>query len=145
MSDTEKKKSALISAIRSREDALKIVRQVSYICYFYVALDIVVGIFQKYPMVLDGIGIALLVLGFFLHRFKSRIAATLLLLLTVGMLVLKVVVMFGPFYWGGSNFLIVVVILAVVLMRAVEATFKLHGKFRELAVSNGVLPNPPKP
>jgi ABC-type multidrug transport system permease subunit len=120
------RKDSLLSAITSREEALKVVRDAStaflIIAAIQVALSFVFGFSIIFDAVVYGVG------GFVLRRYDSRIAASILLLLALGEAGVTFANMVGAKLGGGANgYLAVILVLAAV--RALEATFKLHGRF----------------
>jgi hypothetical protein len=68
--------------------------------------------------------------GFFLLRFKSRAAAVTLLLLALGGAVATLFNRLGHDLGGGRNVVLAAIVLWVAI-RAVDATFKLRGRFSE--------------
>jgi len=117
------RKPSLFSPIASQEDALAMIRAVAYAFYFLAALQGVAGVFLDASMIADGVLIG--VLALFLHTLKSRIAAVLLLLVSLGVAVSTVLNAIGLTRAGGGN-LILATLVVVASIRAVEATLKLH-------------------
>jgi hypothetical protein len=138
MADAEKKKSGMFAKIESREDAQKMVRDAAYAFYFTAALQGVIGYFILKSMIADGVLYA--VLAFSLHKSSSRIAAVLLFLLTLISFVVTIMNKIGATNQGGGNIFLASIVL-IISVRAIEATFKLRGKFKEAApnpVTDGV-------
>ena len=81
MSEPSRKKPSLLSPIASQEDALAMIRAVAYGFYCLAALQTAASFFLDPSMIADGVLIG--VLALFLHRLKSRIAAVLLLLVSL--------------------------------------------------------------
>lgn len=121
-----KKKSSLLAPIDSRAAALEAIQQ-SAIAFFAVALiQGVVGVFLSPTMLIDAA--IFVALGLALFYFKSRIVALLLLLLSGFMAISTIMNAAGLSANGGSNVFVALVVVGAAL-RAVEATFKLHGRF----------------
>lgn len=114
------------SKIEDRDGALKVVTASASVFIVVAAIQAVVAFFVGYALLADAAIYA--VLGAILMRFKSRAAAIILLLLAVVTSVVTVANAAGAKLGGGNNiFLSLVVLWAGV--RAVEATFKLRGRF----------------
>jgi hypothetical protein len=122
----EKKKSGLFSKIESRDDSLKTIKDTSMAFFFVAALQGVLGYFIAPSMIIDAVMYAILA-GALLY-WKSRVAAVLLLLLGGAAVVMTALNRFGVTADGGNN-IILALIIAWAAIRAVEATFKLHGKY----------------
>jgi hypothetical protein len=124
----ETKKSGWFSKISSREDALKMTKDTSMgffvVAALQAALSFLVGFGILFDAVLYAVG------GFFVRRYHSRAAAVILLLLAVVAVGVTFANKAGGNLGGGNNiFLALIVLWAAV--RAVEATFKLRGRFAE--------------
>jgi hypothetical protein len=120
-----RKKANLLEPINSRAVALEVIKQ-SAIAFFVVGIiQGVVGIFLWPTMLFDAV--LYVVLGLALLYLRSRIVALLLLLLSGAALVMTVMNSAGITV-GGSNVFVALVVCGAAL-RAVEATFKLHGRF----------------
>lgn len=141
MSDSapKKKRIGFFSKIESRDDALKVVEEASYAFFLLAAMlavfSYLIGsqsffVDAAIEVVIGGFFLAAIYVigGFFLLRFKSRAAAVTLLLLALGEAVVTLFNLFGHDLGGGRN----VVLAAIVVwaaIRAVDATFKLRGRF----------------
>lgn len=126
MSEQQLKKMGLFSKIESREDALKVVKDTS-LGFFVVAglqaaLSFLVGFSVLFDAVIYVAG------GFFLRRFNSRAAAVVLLLLAIAGAGVTFANKAGANLGGGSNIFLALIVLWAAI-RAVEATFKLRGRF----------------
>lgn len=121
-----KKKNSPFAAIDSRSAALEAI-QMSAIAFVLVGvIQGVFGAFISLSLLYDA---ALFIgLGLLLSFLKSRIVALVLLPLSVIMLVFTVLNSAGLTNNGGSNVFLGLVVCWAAL-RAVEATFKLHGRF----------------
>ncbi|HNW40506.1 MAG TPA: hypothetical protein PKN08_01250 [Opitutaceae bacterium] len=127
MSDTTTKKSGLLSKIESREDAARTIKEGAIGFIFIGVLHIVIGMWLLPGVIADGVFYA--VIAGFLWRWKSRIAAVLLAMVAVPNVVVTLLNRIGVTNLGGGN-VFLAVIVAVVSVRVVEATFKIHGRFR---------------
>jgi hypothetical protein len=124
--EEKKKKAGIFARIGSRGDALKTVKDTSMVFFFIAALQAGIGLFIAPSIILDAILFA--VLAGILLKWRSRISAVLLLLLGSGALVMTVLNIFGITAMGGTNIILATIIVWAAI-RAVEATFKLHGEF----------------
>ncbi len=121
-----KKKNAWYGKIETKEEALKVIKDSSYGFFFVAVLQAVIGFALGMNLWLDAI--LYLIFGAILLKFKSRVAAILLLLLTSGALIMTFINKINPdpsSGTGGTNlFLAVIMIWASV--RAIQATFGLR-------------------
>ena len=118
---------ALFRPISDAESCYKTLKDVSIGFYVLAALQTVVGAFLAPSMIIDGLliaGLAVLV-----QTIKSRIAAILLLLLTAVMLVTTLMTFLGVAQLGGKN-LWLALIATWCGVKAVEATFKYHSRYK---------------
>ena len=114
------------SKIEDRDGAIKVVTASASVFIVVAAIQAVVAFFVGYALLVDAVIYA--VLGAILLRFKSRVAAVILLLLAIVTAGVTVANATGAKLGGGHNiFLSLMVLWAGV--RAVEATFKLRGRF----------------
>ena len=121
-----KKKNSWFGKIETREEALKVIKDSSYGFFFLAVLQAGIGFALGMNLWLDAI--LYLIFGAALLKFKSRIAAVLLLLLTGGALVMTFLNKLNPdpsAGTGGTN-LFLAAIMIWVSIRAIQATFKLH-------------------
>ncbi len=123
----EKRKLSLFSKIQDIDDALKMTKHSAYGFYFVAVLQGAIGFFVAPALVTDAL--IYLVLAFFLHKFKSRIAAMLLLLLSGLVLFSTFENKFSGGGEGGNNIFLALIMIGVAI-RAVEATFK-YQKYRK--------------
>ena len=128
--EEKKKKSSMFAKIESRDDALKVIKDASIGFFFIAVLQAGLGFFIAPSLMIDAVLYA--ILAGVLLKWKSRIAAVLLLLLAGGALVMTFLNMIGATAVGGSNIILGLVILWAAV-RAVEATFKLQGEFAEVS------------
>ncbi|MCD4802604.1 MAG: hypothetical protein K8R16_06645 [Anaerolineales bacterium] len=126
--EEKKKKSSMFAKIESRDDALKVIKDASIGFFFIAVLQAGLGFFIAPSLMIDAVLYA--ILAGVLLKWKSRIAAVLLLLLAGGALVMTFLNTIGATAMGGSNIILGLVILWAAV-RAVEATSRLHGEFAE--------------
>ena len=126
---TEKKKKAgLFAKIVSREEALKTVKDSALAFLFVAVLQAAIGFFIAPSLIIDAVIFA--ILAGILWKWSSRVAAVLLLIMSGIVMVTTVITKLGIAAAGGSNIFLAIIILWVSI-RAVEATFKLHGRYAE--------------
>jgi hypothetical protein len=126
MSEQQLKKMGLFSKIESREDALKVVKDTSMGFFVVAGLQAVLSFFVGFSVLVDAV--IYVVGGFFLRRFNSRAAAVVLLLLAIAGAGVTFANKAGANLGGGSNIFLSLIVLWAAI-RAVEATFKLCGRF----------------
>ncbi|MGH9856126.1 MAG: hypothetical protein ACREBD_40345 [Blastocatellia bacterium] len=123
---TEAKKKGWFSKIESREDALKVVKDASLVFFLAAGIQALL-VFVAGGIVFIDVAIYA-VCGFFLRRFNSRAAAVTLLILAVVVSGATLAKKMGANLGGGNNIIFALFVLWAAI-RAVEATFKLHGQF----------------
>lgn len=128
------RKVGLFSKIESREDALKVTKDSAGGFFVVAAIQGGIGVFLAPSLLVDAALLALL--AAILRTWESRVAAVLLLLLSLGMVVTTTLTKLGMAQAGGSNIFLALIVLWAAI-RAVQATFLLHGRF---AGSNDLLP-----
>jgi hypothetical protein len=116
----------LFSKIEDRDGAIKVVNETAGAFFGVAFIQAVVALFIGYAGFVDALIYA--VLGAILMRFKSRVAAVILFLLAVVAAVVTFANLTGAKLGGGHNILLSLIVLWAGI-RAVEATFKLHGRF----------------
>ncbi len=129
---TEKKKGSF-SKIESRDEALKMVKDTSRAFFFVAGLQAILSYWIGFGVLVDAAIFA--IGGFFLFRFNSRAAAVALLLLALLSAGVTIANKAGANIGGGNNIILALIILWAGI-RAVEATFKLHGRFSPVSVPN---------
>ena len=135
------KKSGLFSRIESREEAFKIIKDVSNGFFLIAAIQGLVGAFLIRSLLLDAALYA--VLAAMLRAWRSRMVALLLLGSAFVSAVCTVLTKLGVAQLGGNNVLLAAIMLWVAF-RGVQATFLLWGRLAEpapLAVAPPPLPN----
>lgn len=123
---TEVKKRGWLSKIESRADALKTIKDASTGFFAVAALQTALSFLVGFSVLIDAAIYA--VGGFLLRRFNSRVAAVVLLVLALLGLAVTVANRLGGNLGGGSNVFLAAIVLWAAI-RAVEATFKLRGRF----------------
>lgn len=126
MSEPTKKKSALFSKIETRDDALKAVRDCSGGFLVVAAIQGLIGMFLFPGVIIDAILLA--VLALILRKWHSRLAAVVLLVMSLFILVTTVSNRIGVTSQGGTN-IFLAVLMVLVGFRSVQATFLLSGRF----------------
>ncbi|GMA99907.1 hypothetical protein [Pelosinus sp. IPA-1] len=112
---------ALQSKIETYEDAVLVIKETAKGCYVLAALQFVLGaiILQAYGMIADCM--VYLLLGFLLQKYKSRICAVALMLISVASLLVTALNMLKVTDYGGSNVLLAFLMLYMSI-RAIKAT-----------------------
>jgi hypothetical protein len=126
----EKKKGALLPKIETREDALKAAKDCGNAFLVVAAIQGAVGAFLAPSMLLDAILFA--ACGYFVRWKQSRVTAVIALVLAFAALATTIMNKVGQNVGGGSNIFLAIIIVGSAI-RAVEATFKLHGRFKQEA------------
>ncbi|MFM7640335.1 MAG: hypothetical protein ACKO45_02120 [Cyanobium sp.] len=124
----EPKKVGPFTKIKSREDALKVMQYSSGSFFVLAAILGGIGVFLTPSMLIDAAILAML--AAILRTWKSRVAAVLLLLMSLGIVITTTLTKLGISKGVGSNIFLAVIVLWVAI-RAVQATFLLHGRFAE--------------
>jgi len=125
MAEAQGSKLGFFDKIRQEEDAVKIVRAGSLV-FLAAGLFFAILSYWSTPEVWMH-GLAYIVLGLLLRQFKSRIIATLLVLLALTTILLQLRLFPSHQYAAGLS-LIVASIVVFVGVRAMEATFKFRKK-----------------
>ena len=125
------KKKGSFSKIENREEALKMVRDTAMAFFFVAGLQAILSYWIGLGVLVDAAIYA--IGGFFLRRFNSRAAAVVLLLLALLSAGVTIANKAGANLGGGNNIILALIILWAGI-RAVEATFKLHGRFSSVSV-----------
>ena len=122
----KKKKPPLFKVIASRHEALETINDSSVALLFLAALQGGIGYVYRPGLVIDAVILA--ALAAYLRWHKSRIVACLLLLMAIGMTITTVLSLLKIAEVGGHN-ISVALLMCWIAGKAVEATFKLHGKY----------------
>lgn len=123
-----RRRSALVRKIECADDAHAVIRE-AVISFLVVAvlLALIGALFQG-GFLVDAVLFA--GLAAWLRYTRSRVAAVLLLGLCSIVLVTTTLTALGLAQLGGTNSVLAVIVFWTAV-RAVEATFKLHGRFRD--------------
>lgn len=120
------RKRVWFSRIKTREDALKMVKDMSMAFLVLAGIQAVLSFAVDSTVLYESAILA--VGGFFLRRFNSRSAAVVLLLIAALGIGVTFANAAGADLGGGRNFVLALIVLWAAI-RALEATFKLHGQF----------------
>jgi hypothetical protein len=121
-----KKKNSLFAKIENRSEAVKVIKDTSIAFMVLGVIQGAIGYFLFPELLYDAA--LYIVLGLILLVVKSRIAAVLLLILSGISVVTTVTNLLGITASGGGNIIVALIIFGAAV-KAVEATFKLHGRF----------------
>lgn len=135
MSEVKEKKKGWFEKIESGDDALKVVKDTSMAFFLVATLQAALSFLVGFSILFDAVIYA--VGGFFLRRYNSRAAAVVLLILAVIGAGVTVANRAGANLGGGNNIFLALIVLWAAI-RAVEATFKLHGRFSVEAAASEV-------
>ncbi len=125
-STAEVKKKKWFSKIESRDEAIEVVKEASLAFFVIATLEAAFAIFFRISFLFDSAIFA--IGGLFLRKYNSR--AVSIGLLTVSMIDTGVTFANagGANLGGGKNW-VVALLIVFASVRAVDATFKLHGRF----------------
>jgi hypothetical protein len=118
--------------VESREDALKVVKDASTV-FFMMAASQTALFIGGFNGLLDAV--LYTGCGFFLRRSNSRVAAVILLILAVVATLVTCANNAGAELGGGKNIAVALIVFWAAV-RAVEATFKLHGRYAAVSGVN---------
>jgi hypothetical protein len=125
MAELAKQKKGMFSKLATREDAVKAARDCAYGFIAVAAIQALLGAFIAPGLLFDAAIMA--VLAFILLKWHSRTTAVLLLLMSLLALGVTVSNRLGVTAQGGNN-IFLAVLMVVVSIRAIQATFALHGR-----------------
>lgn len=128
MSEDKPHRTGLLGRILNREDAIKTIKQASYVIIVMAFIYAVIGFLTEPALITDGF--FYLILGVLLLWLKSRIVSVITLIFSLLALLLFILNKTGVVEEGGSLVGIFVIILLIASAKAVEATFKLRGKYK---------------
>ncbi len=128
MSEEKPQRTGLLGRISNREDAIKTIKQASYVIIVMAFIYAVVGFFTEPALITDGFFYC--ILGVLLLWLKSRVVSIITLIFSLLALLLFILNKTGVVEEGGSLIGIFVIILLIASAKAVEGTFKLHGKYK---------------
>ena len=129
MAEEAPKKMGWFSKIKSRDDAIMIAKDSGMGFFVIAGIQAAMGAWIAPTLLIDAAIFA--ICGFFVRRSFSRTAAVIALLMSLIDVVGTVMSKIGESVGLGNNFLLVLLVLSAV--RSVDATFKLHGRFKEIA------------
>lgn len=128
MSEEKSHRAGLLGRILNREDAIKTIKQASYIIIVMAFIYAVVGFFTDPALITDAF--FYLILGLLLLWLKSRVVSIITLIFSLLALLLFILNKTGVVEEGGSLIGIFVIILLIASAKVVEGTFKLRGKYK---------------
>ena len=125
MAKDKKPKKGIFAKIENRDDALKTIKYTSIVSLVVAGIQVAIVVFldPSFPNHASFYAIFALIL----MKWKSRTAAVLLLWIS-GLAVSVTIMRLGVMLERGANIILALIVLWAAV-RAVEATFKLHGKF----------------
>ena len=122
----KEKKKRWLTKIENREDALKMVKDTTTGFFVVAGIIAAISFVLGFSLLIDA---ALYTAGAFLIRkYNSRAAAVMLLILASVSAGITLANMTGANLGGGNNLFLAIIIFWAAI-RAVEATYKLHGRF----------------
>ena len=122
----KEKKKRWLTKIENREDALKMVKDTTTGFFVIAGIIAAISFVLGFSLLIDA---ALYTAGAFLIRkYNSRAAAVMLLILASVSAGITLANMTGANLGGGNNLFLAIIIFWAAI-RAVEATYKLHGRF----------------
>lgn len=125
--ETKKKRTGLLGKIENREGALKTIKESAYAFIFIALLQGAIGVFLAPSTLIDAA--LFFICAILLMWLKSRTVAIVLLLMSLGAVIMTVLNKIGVSTGGGSNIILAIIILFAAV-KATEATFKLHGRYK---------------
>jgi uncharacterized membrane protein len=127
MPEIKKPKTNLFSKISTNEEAADMAKEVAKGFFMLAALQGAAGLLiLKQTVILIDVAM-FLIGGFFLFKFKSRIAAVCLFLISLIIIFTTFTNRLGGDVGGGTNIFLALITFWMAL-RGIEATFKLHKK-----------------
>ena len=120
----------MFAKIQSRENAISVAKETGTLFMVVAALQGILGLFLQRWLLLDAAIFALC--GYFIFSRHSRVAAVIALVISAAAAVSTFMNITGHNVGGGSN-IFLALIVAIGGFRAVDATFKLNGAFKETA------------
>lgn len=117
------KKNSMFGKIKTKEDALKVIKESSNGFFILAGIQAVLGYFVVGFSALIDAGIYAL-LAFFLKRFKSRVSAVILLIVSLLSLFVTFINKVENAQ-GGRNTLLAIMVVFVAF-RSIQATFKYY-------------------
>ena len=112
---------SLFKTLSTEQDAIDMIKAGAWVCYAAAGLMSIIGLLVPPIPYVDVV--IYLALGVWLQRGKSRLAAVLFALVSIGTFVVTAASKFG--YMEGGRNIFLAAILLIVSIRVVEAAFKL--------------------
>lgn len=128
MAEEKPKKAGWFSKIRDRDDAIKVAKDCGTGFFVIAGIQAAIGVWLAPMLLIDAALFA--ICGFFIRRSFSRSAAVIALLLSLITVVTTFVNIIGESVGGGNNIILALIVFWAAV-RSVEATFKLHGRFKD--------------
>ncbi len=129
MVEEKPKMAGWFSMIRNRDDAVNVAKDSATALFLVAGIQAGIGFLLAQSMLIDAAIFALC--AFFIRRFFSRTAAVVALLMSLVAIVTTLMVGVAESVGGWSN--VVVALVGIwAAFRSIEATFKLHGKYKEI-------------
>ena len=119
--------SGIFKPITTLQQATAVVKHASTAFFVLAALQGTIGLIINRGLLVDA-GL-LAVLALLLRKFRSRVAACVLLLMTSAIVVTTVLTLLRIAQLGGGNIFLAVAAF-LIGCKSVEATFKIHGRFK---------------
>jgi hypothetical protein len=113
--------------LQARPQATAVVKHSSTAFFVLAALQGTIGLIINRGLLVDAALLA--VLALLLRKFKSRVAACILLLMTTAIIVTTLLTLLQIAQLGGGNIFLAVAAF-LIACKSVEATFKIHGRFK---------------
>lgn len=129
MSEEKPHRTGLLGRILNREDAIKTIKQASYVIIVMAIIYAVAGILTDPRLITDAF--FYFILGILLFWLKSRVVSVITLIFSLLALLLFILNKTGVVEEGGSLIGIFVIILLIASAKAVEGTFKLRGRYKD--------------
>lgn len=130
MTEEKKNKSGWFSKIQSRDDAIKIAKDCGMGFFVVAAIQAAIGVWILPSLIFDAAVFA--ICGFFIQKSFSRTAAVIALLLSVAAVITTLMNKVGASVGGGNNIILALIVFWAAV-RSVESTFKLHGRYKNVA------------
>ena len=117
----------IFKPITTLQQATAVVKHASTAFFVLAALQGTIGLIINRGLLVDAAILA--VLALLLRKFRSRVAACILLLMTCAIVVTTVLTLLQIAQLGGGNIFLAVAAF-LIACKSVEATFKIHGRFK---------------
>ena len=124
----QKRVVGFFSILKNRSDALSMIRYVVLGFYMLSGVLVLLALFNQSTVWVDAV--IYTVLAYFLSRTHSRAIAVILVVLSLALLATTLIQVPAEAIRGRNP--LVAFFMLMASLRAVEATFKLHGRFAEV-------------